>query len=99
MPTSLTLEFSGGSEFLVGNQKEHKVSLPIDQPTVSQLIQWIKKEILTDHNRDDLFVMDDSVRPGVLVLVNECDWELLERNETILKDGDVVTFISTLHGG
>ncbi|KAL3026874.1 hypothetical protein AAZX31_03G016800 [Glycine max] len=38
-------------------------------------------------------------RPGVLVLVNDCDWELSGQLNTSLEDKDVVVFISTLHGG
>ena len=39
------------------------------------------------------------VRPGVLVLINDCDWELEGGLDAELADGDVVSFISTLHGG
>jgi ubiquitin related modifier 1 len=42
---------------------------------------------------------DIGVRPGVLVLVNDCDWELEGTLACALRDGDVVAFISTLHGG
>jgi ubiquitin related modifier 1 len=35
----------------------------------------------------------------VLVLVNDSDWELCGRLETVLEDNDEVIFISTLHGG
>ena len=49
--------------------------------------------------RVELFAVDDTVRPGILVLVNDCDWELLDGLDYVLKEGDVVTFISTLHGG
>ncbi|KAK9202419.1 hypothetical protein WN944_017629 [Citrus x changshan-huyou] len=38
-------------------------------------------------------------RPGVLVLVNDCDWELSGQLDTTLEEKDVVVFISTLHGG
>ncbi|KAI8545227.1 hypothetical protein RHMOL_Rhmol07G0024600 [Rhododendron molle] len=38
-------------------------------------------------------------RPGVLVLVNDCDWELSGQLDTMLEEKDVVVFISTLHGG
>ena len=38
-------------------------------------------------------------RPGILVLVNDCDWELVDSLNCIVRDGDCVTFISTLHGG
>ena len=38
-------------------------------------------------------------RRGILVLINDRDWELLEGVHTELMVGDKVTFISTLHGG
>ena len=38
-------------------------------------------------------------RPGILVLVNDTDWELEGEGEYQLKDGDEIVFISTLHGG
>ncbi|BFZ58767.1 Ubiquitin-related modifier 1 [Savitreella phatthalungensis] len=41
----------------------------------------------------------DDVRPGILVLVNDDDWELEDGPRWALHDGDVVTFVSTLHGG
>lgn len=36
---------------------------------------------------------------GILCLVNDIDFEVLESLETPIRDGDSVTFISTLHGG
>jgi ubiquitin related modifier 1 len=39
------------------------------------------------------------VRPGVLVLVDDCDCELTGGGRTALADGQRVAFISTLHGG
>ena len=38
-------------------------------------------------------------RPGILVLINDCDWELEDQLHYRLKDGDNLAFISTLHGG
>ena len=38
-------------------------------------------------------------RPGILVLINDTDWELEGEGDYILKDGDEIVFISTLHGG
>jgi hypothetical protein len=38
-------------------------------------------------------------RPGILVLVNDADWELEGELEYELKDRDEIVFISTLHGG
>lgn len=38
-------------------------------------------------------------RPGILVLINDTDWELEGEGDYELKDGDQLVFISTLHGG
>jgi ubiquitin related modifier 1 len=38
-------------------------------------------------------------RNGILVLVNEADWELADKENTVLENKDKVSFISTLHGG
>lgn len=46
-----------------------------------------------------MLITGDTISPGILVLVNECDWELMENENTKLKSGDTVSFISTLHGG
>ena len=49
--------------------------------------------------RAELFVTGESVRPGILVLVNSTDWELLGQLDYTLQPNDHVIFISTLHGG
>lgn len=38
-------------------------------------------------------------RPGILVLVNDTDWELEGEGDYVLQEGDEIVFISTLHGG
>ncbi|XP_059152775.1 ubiquitin-related modifier 1-like isoform X5 [Physella acuta] len=38
-------------------------------------------------------------RPGILVLVNDADWELLGELEYEIQENDQIVFISTLHGG
>lgn len=49
----------------------------------------------------DSLVLDASWirRPGILVLINDTDWELEGEGEYELKSGDELVFISTLHGG
>ncbi|KAG2440456.1 hypothetical protein HYH02_010338 [Chlamydomonas schloesseri] len=95
------IEFSGGLELLFGNQKEHEVEVPLaegkQELTAGQLIAWTRDNMLRE--RPELFVKGHSVRPGILVLINECDWELSGATESTISDGDVVVFISTLHGG
>ena len=38
-------------------------------------------------------------RPGILVLINDVDWELEGKTEYKVQPGDTIVFISTLHGG
>lgn len=38
-------------------------------------------------------------RPGILVLINDADWELEGEEEYELKSSDNILFVSTLHGG
>ncbi|KAK5965666.1 Ubiquitin modifier 1 [Trichostrongylus colubriformis] len=98
---NVNLEFSGGCEFLVGNQKRHEVSIPSDEDfvTVGEVLSYVKDVMLKDCDRRELLIDEGKIRPGVLVLVNDCDWELLGCEQAELHNGDLVTFISTLHGG
>lgn len=85
-----------------------------DPWSLRNLIAWIRDNLLKvralprDHvytrlvslqERVDLFVMGETVRPGILVLVNSTDWELLGQLDYVLQQNDHVVFISTLHGG
>ena len=38
-------------------------------------------------------------RPGILVLINDADWELEGEEQYELQPGDNIVFVSTLHGG
>lgn len=49
--------------------------------------------------RPELFMDGDNLRPGVLVLINDTDWELEGEERYQIHDGDEIVFISTLHGG
>ncbi|KAI9731809.1 MAG: Ubiquitin- modifier 1 [Claussenomyces sp. TS43310] len=40
-----------------------------------------------------------SSRPGILVLINDADWELEGEENYELQAGDNILFVSTLHGG
>ena len=46
-----------------------------------------------------MFLKEGTVRPGILVLINDADWELMGQLEYELEQGDTILFISTLHGG
>ena len=93
---SLTLEFAGGAELLLPDKsKTHKVK--VDVGTLGDLLAWIRDNLIKE--RPELFMTGASVRPGILVLINDADWELCGELEYQLEDGDNITFISTLHGG
>lgn len=38
-------------------------------------------------------------RPGILVLINDADWELEGEEAYEIQPGDNILFVSTLHGG
>ncbi|XP_068627360.1 ubiquitin-related modifier 1 homolog [Battus philenor] len=103
----LHLQFAGGAELLFDKIKKRDVELPAlkkyfpdcqhDKWNIRDLLIWIKDNLLKE--RPELFLQDDSVRPGILVLVNDADWELFGELEYELQANDVIMFISTLHGG
>ncbi|XP_071701140.1 ubiquitin-related modifier 1 homolog 1-like [Rutidosis leptorrhynchoides] len=97
----LTLEFGGGLELLCDSVKIHSVNvdLPVEEKklTMKHLLAWVRSNLIKE--RPEMFMKEDTVRPGVLVLVNDCDWELSGQLDTTLENKDVVVFISTLHGG
>ncbi|XP_009475327.1 PREDICTED: ubiquitin-related modifier 1 [Nipponia nippon] len=95
----LQLSIKGGAELLFDGVKKHQVTLPC-QPEpwdIRNLLKWIKQNLLKE--RPELFMQGESVRPGILVLINDADWELMGELDYKLQDQDNVLFISTLHGG
>ncbi|KAI0767459.1 ubiquitin-like modifier 1 [Fomes fomentarius] len=74
-----------------------EANVPRSTANLTYLIFWLRDNLLNE--RAELFVENGTVRPGVLVLVNDTDWELEGEGDYQLKDGDEVVFISTLHGG
>jgi ubiquitin related modifier 1 len=98
---TLHVEFSGGLELLFDGVKEHTISVPVKNGSqrvpIANLLLWIRDSLLKE--RPEMFLKGDSVRPGILVLINDCDWELCGRLDAQVEDGDTVVFISTLHGG
>ena len=99
MPPQVKLEFSGGAELLFDKVKEHKVDLPLLETlwTIRSLLPWVRDNLLRE--RPELFMQGETVRPGILVLINDADWELMGELDYPLEEDDRITFISTLHGG
>jgi len=99
MTLNITLEFSGGAELLFGNQKRIKVSLEKQEQewSLRSLIMYITENLLQERKAD--FISGDTIRPGILVFINDEDWELHYKEDYEIEQNDVITFISTLHGG
>ncbi|KAL8371704.1 hypothetical protein RB595_001488 [Gaeumannomyces hyphopodioides] len=99
----IVVEFSGGLEMLFSHQVRHQLVLPStdDQgspATIAFLIDYLCRHTMKDARRD-LFVLDCHLRPGILVLINDADWELEGEEEYVIQPGDNILFVSTLHGG
>lgn len=87
----------GGLEFLFENKKRLHVDIPSQVVTLGDLINWVRCNLIRE--RHDMFMQGDHIRPGVLVLINDVDWELEDTTQYQVVGGDIFAFISTLHGG
>ena len=81
---------------------------------VAYLVDYLCENAMKDP-RKEMFVLDGTVyvlklwfcayqltirsRPGILVLINDADWELEGEEQYELQEGDNILFVSTLHGG
>ncbi|KAI4185554.1 MAG: hypothetical protein L6R41_004062 [Letrouitia leprolyta] len=100
---AISVEFTGGLDTLFSNKRKHSISLPTadenNRPAnMAYLVRYLCENLMTDC-RKEFFVISDNIRPGILVLVNDADWELEGEGEYILQEGDKILFVSTLHGG
>ncbi|CAL8141861.1 unnamed protein product [Orchesella dallaii] len=92
----ITVLFGGGAEILVGGVREKELDIP-EGYKMCDLLTWMQDNLIQE--RPELLIKDGDVRPGILVLINDVDWELLDKVDYGLENSDKVTFISTLHGG
>lgn len=65
--------------------------------TVRDLLLYIEKYHLK--NGYKYFSTNGELEGGILCVVNNKDWDILQREDTLLGDTDVIHFISTMHGG
>ncbi|GAB1315015.1 Ubiquitin-related modifier 1 [Madurella fahalii] len=99
----ITVDFSGGLEMLFSNQRRHDLSLPATDSSgkpanIAFLVDHLCKTLMKDP-RTELFVLDNHIRPGILVLINDADWELEGEEAYEIQPRDNILFVSTLHGG
>lgn len=78
--------------------RDHELELA-DKTTCTfpELLKVIESKLIKE--RVELFVLDGKIRPGILVLINDTDWEVTGGDKTVIEDKDSIVFISTLHGG
>ncbi|KAK2949038.1 putative ubiquitin related modifier 1 [Blattamonas nauphoetae] len=92
----LTLTLHAGLESLFNQQKKLELALD-DSITPVSLIPWIRDNLLSGDPKQQL-VVDDAIRPGILYMINDADWTLVDADSP-LNDGDEIALISTIHGG
>ncbi|MCJ1418203.1 Ubiquitin- modifier 1 [Xylographa parallela] len=100
---AITVEFTGGLELLFSNQRKHILSIPTHDEggqnvNMDYLIRYLCIDVMKG-GRKDMFIVDNQVRPGILVLINDADWELEGEENYQLQPKDNILFVSTLHGG
>ena len=77
--------------------KEHEIELNENSNTIKDVILSMLEKIKGDSS---LFASKEGViKPGIIVLYNDADWEIYEKENTKLENKDTISFISTLHGG
>lgn len=65
--------------------------------TVRDLLLYIERQHLKHDYK--YFSSNGELEGGILCVINNKDWDVLEREDTRLCDTDRVYFISTMHGG
>ncbi|CCD23022.1 ubiquitin-related modifier URM1 NDAI_0A08690 [Naumovozyma dairenensis CBS 421] len=94
------VEFLGGLDVIFNKERVHKVEVPQEDPvTLKDLLDYIIDNMIANKNDVPVFIENDTVRPGIITLINDTDWELEGELEYELQDGDIISFTSTLHGG
>jgi len=68
----------GGLEVLFSGISKFDVNVE-EGANMAKLIEEIKTSHLKE--REELFVQENSVRPGIIVMINDVDWELLDTIE------------------
>jgi len=100
---SIVVEFSGGLEMLFSHERRHPLTIPSTDKegkpsTIAFLLGYLCDNLMKD-TRKELFILDGQLRPGILVLINDVDWELEGEETYEIQPGDNILFVSTLHGG
>ncbi|CAB4254076.1 similar to Saccharomyces cerevisiae YIL008W URM1 Ubiquitin-like protein involved in thiolation of cytoplasmic tRNAs [Maudiozyma barnettii] len=99
---NIKVEFLGGLDVVFEKKRTYDLSIPtdgVDSFTMKDLLDYLVSNMIKNPNDVEVFIEDDTVRPGIITLINDADWELEGELEYEIEDGDVISFTSTLHGG
>ncbi|KAJ2866698.1 Ubiquitin- modifier 1 [Coemansia aciculifera] len=96
-------KYTSGMELLIRDKEtalDHvfEINVKTEPMNMKDLIKYVGETLVLD-GKQSAFSREESICPGIMVIINECDWEVMDDLEYVLQDGDVVEFISTLHGG
>ena len=93
----IKVELGGGLELLFDKKKDFEIEINKNQCIIKDVIISMLNKIKGNSN---LFASQDGIiKPGIIVLYNDADWEIYEKEETKVENKDIISFISTLHGG
>lgn len=96
----IRVEFLGGLDAVFEKQRTHDLNIPNEGVfTIKDLLDYLVKNMIKNPNDVEVFIEDGTVRPGIITLINDADWELEGELEYEIENGDVISFTSTLHGG
>lgn len=96
----LRVEFLGGLDVVFNKQRTYDLDIANDGPfTIKDLLDYLVEKMIENPKDVEVFIEDGTVRPGIITLINDADWELEGELEYEIEDGDVISFTSTLHGG
>lgn len=94
------VEFLGGLDVVFDKQRTCDLEIPSEGAfTVKDLLDYLVANMIKNPKDVEMFIEDDTVRPGIITLINDADWELEGELEYEIEDGDIISFTSTLHGG
>ncbi|KAL3231362.1 Ubiquitin-related modifier 1 [Nakaseomyces bracarensis] len=93
------VEFLGGLDVIVNKQRVYDLDVAAEELTVGALINYIIDNLIKNPKDVEVFIENETIRPGIITLINDTDWELEGEKDCVLENGDVVSFTSTLHGG
>eukprot|EP00792_Barthelona_sp_PAP020_P009759 TRINITY_DN3320_c0_g3_i1.p1 TRINITY_DN3320_c0_g3~~TRINITY_DN3320_c0_g3_i1.p1 ORF type:complete len:93 (+),score=17.92 TRINITY_DN3320_c0_g3_i1:31-309(+) len=90
----LKLLFNGGLETYFPNTE---LDIPHNCETFGEFCVQIPKLLNSEHGKE--LIENNEVKPGIIVLIDDAEWFVMDGPETEIYDGCTLTFISTMHGG